>query len=141
MKISIDLYCGYAIIVYRRLKEQTTNRNKNGEIDMANRDLIKRVSYSEVIESRVVEVAEYIIKHRTTVRETAKIFGVSKTTVQNDINTRLENISPKLKEEVQEVTDYHLSVRHLRGGATTGKKNKENRIKKRKSVDKNFSMC
>ena len=34
------------------------------------------------IEERAVEIASYIIKHNATVRQTAKNFGISKSTVQ-----------------------------------------------------------
>lgn len=38
----------------------------------------------EYIEERAVEVAYYIIEHKGTVRQTAKKFGVSKSTIHKD---------------------------------------------------------
>ena len=35
----------------------------------------------DYIEERAVEIAYYIIKHKATVRQTAKKFGVSKSTI------------------------------------------------------------
>ena len=37
------------------------------------------------IEERVVEIARYIVEHKATVRETAKAFGISKSTVHADV--------------------------------------------------------
>ena len=42
------------------------------------------------VDARVIKEAEYIIKERATVRSTAKVFGVSKSTVHHDLTTRLE---------------------------------------------------
>ena len=38
----------------------------------------------EYIEERAVEIACYIIEHKATVRQTAKQFGVSKSTIHKD---------------------------------------------------------
>ena len=49
----------------------------------------------DYIEERAVEIAEYIIENSATVRQTAKKFGISKSTVhmgvtiQNDTNAKL----------------------------------------------------
>ena len=37
-------------------------------------------------EKRILKAAEYIVEHRATVRETAKIFGVSKSTIRQGRN-------------------------------------------------------
>ena len=37
------------------------------------------------IEERAIEVANYIIRYNATVRQTAKLFGVSKSTIHTDI--------------------------------------------------------
>ncbi|CAH2211862.1 sporulation transcriptional regulator SpoIIID [Tepidibacter aestuarii] len=71
------------------------------------------------IEERTVTIAKYIIEKRTTVRETAKKFGVSKSTVHKDITERLESINPVLAEEVKNVLDKNKSERHIRGGMAT----------------------
>ena len=42
------------------------------------------------IEERAVEAAKYIISSNATVRETAKRFGISKSTVHKDVTERLE---------------------------------------------------
>ena len=71
------------------------------------------------IEERTVTIAKYIIEKKTTVRETAKRFGVSKSTVHKDITERLESLNPVLAEEVKNVLDKNKSERPLRGGMAT----------------------
>lgn len=71
------------------------------------------------IEERTVTIARYIIEKKTTVRETAKRFGVSKSTVHKDITERLECLNPVLAEEVKNVLDKNKSERHIRGGMAT----------------------
>lgn len=39
----------------------------------------------EYIEERAVEIANYIIDHNATVRQTAKKFGISKSTVHTEV--------------------------------------------------------
>ncbi|SJZ67752.1 sporulation transcriptional regulator SpoIIID [Garciella nitratireducens] len=77
------------------------------------------------IEERAVEIAKYIIETNTTVRETAKIFGVSKSTVHKDVTERLPKINPALAKEVKQVLDKNKSERHLRGGMATKMKYKQ----------------
>ena len=48
------------------------------------------------MEERVIESAIYIIEHNATVRQTAKQFGVSKSTVHKDVTERLETINKTL---------------------------------------------
>ena len=76
----------------------------------------------EYIEERAVEVARYIIENNTTVRETAKRFGISKSTVHKDVSERLENINPFLAEEVRKILDINKAERHIRGGMATKEK-------------------
>ena len=42
-------------------------------------------SLKDYIEERAVEIANYIIEEKATVRQTAKKFGVSKSTVHIDV--------------------------------------------------------
>ena len=43
------------------------------------------LSMKDYIEERAVEIAYYIIEHKATVRQTAKQFGVSKSTIHMDV--------------------------------------------------------
>ena len=74
------------------------------------------------IEERAVEVANYIIENNATVRETAKKFGISKSTVHKDVTDRLEHINPSLAARARVVLDINKSERHIRGGLATREK-------------------
>ncbi len=82
----------------------------------------------EYIEERAVEVANYIIKSNATVRQTAKRFGISKSTVHKDITDRVEHINPQLALKVRSVLEVNKAQRHIRGGMAT--KNKYLNMKK-----------
>ena len=49
----------------------------------------------DYIEERAVEIATYIIEQKATVRQTAKQFGISKSTVHKDVTERLKGINMK----------------------------------------------
>ena len=80
-----------------------------------------------LVEERAVELGEYIVEHKTTVRATAKQFGISKSTVHSDVSLKLKKISPALYYEVRQVLDDNKAQRHIRGGMAT----KEKYMKKR----------
>ncbi len=71
------------------------------------------------IEERAIVVAKYILEKNTTVRQTAKTFGVSKSTIHKDVTERLEEINPDLAKEVKTVLEKNKSERHIRGGMAT----------------------
>ena len=71
------------------------------------------------IEERAVSLAHYIIETKDTVRNKAKKFGVSKSTVHKDVSDRLLKINPVLAKEVREILDENKAERHLRGGMAT----------------------
>ncbi|SHI38023.1 sporulation transcriptional regulator SpoIIID [Lutispora thermophila] len=73
----------------------------------------------DYIEERALEIAKYIISSRTTVRDAAKIFGVSKSTVHKDVTERLPKINPVVALQVKEVMDKNKAERHIRGGKAT----------------------
>lgn len=74
------------------------------------------------IEERAVEVAKYIIDNNATVRQTAKQFGISKSTVHKDVTERLSQVNPTLAREARKVLDVNKSERHIRGGLATREK-------------------
>jgi len=71
------------------------------------------------IEERVLSVAEYIVEHGATVRNTARAFGISKSTVHHDMQTRLKNLDPALAREVRGILLRNREERHIRGGMAT----------------------
>ena len=78
----------------------------------------------DYIEERAVEVAEYIIENHTTVRQAAKKFGISKSTVHKDCTERLCRINPTLAKEVRNILELNKQERHIRGGMATREKYK-----------------
>lgn len=81
----------------------------------------------EYIEQRAMEIAKYIIDNNATVRQAAKQFGVSKSTVHKDITDRLAQINPVLAEDARQVLNVNKSERHIRGGLATREKYLHNR--------------
>ena len=71
------------------------------------------------IEERAINLAHYIIETKETVRSTAKIFGISKSTVHKDVSERLLKINPALAKEVRKILEENKSERHIRGGMAT----------------------
>lgn len=76
----------------------------------------------EYIEERALEIGTYIMESNATVRQTAKKFGVSKSTVHKDVSERLTHINPTLAAEVRKVLDVNKAERHIRGGLATREK-------------------
>ena len=79
-------------------------------------------SLKDYIEERAVEIATYIIKTSATVRQTARKFGISKSTVHKDCTDRMVQINPILARQVREVLDTNKQERHIRGGLATKEK-------------------
>ena len=69
-----------------------------------------------------MEIARYIIDNNTTVRQAAKHFGISKSTVHKDVTERLVQVNPSLAAEARKVLDVNKSERHIRGGLATKEK-------------------
>jgi len=80
-------------------------------------------------EERAVSLALYIIEHNATVRQTAKKFNISKSTVHKDVSERLKTINEALYKQVKLVLEQNKSERHIRGGLAT--KNKYERLRKK----------
>ena len=73
----------------------------------------------DYIEDRVLEVAKYIIESKATIRRTAKVFGVSKSTIHKDMTERLPTINPQIANEAKTILDLNKAERHIRGGRAT----------------------
>ena len=74
------------------------------------------------MEKRIISIAHYTIDHNSTVRSTAKKFGISKSTVHKDLTERLPQIDHHLAGEVREVLEINKQERHIRGGQATKEK-------------------
>ena len=73
-------------------------------------------------QERCVTLGHYIVENNATVRAAAKQFGISKSTVHQDITARLEKVNKQLHDDVKAVLDRNKQERHLRGGQATKKK-------------------
>ena len=71
---------------------------------------------------RVLNESEYIINNKKTVRETAKEFNISKSTVHKDMQERLKELDTNLYKKVNELFKFHIKIRHINGGEATRKK-------------------
>ena len=82
---------------------------------------LSAVKYRQ-IEERAAEVARYIVDNNATVRQAAKAFGISKSTIHKDCTDRLIQINPALAKEVRNVLEVNKQERHIRGGLATKEK-------------------
>jgi putative DeoR family transcriptional regulator (stage III sporulation protein D) len=78
----------------------------------------------DYIEERALKVAKYIISEKSTVRQAATVFGVSKSTVHKDVTERLPKINPLIAGMVKQILEKNKSERHIRGGEATKMKYK-----------------
>jgi len=83
---------------------------------------------SSAIKTRVIEEAKYMIESKKTLRQIATIFNVSKSTVHKDLHERLLEIDLDLYKEIESILNYHIEIRHIRGGESTKKKYKNLKI-------------
>ena len=81
-----------------------------------------RMESDKNIYARVIGEAYYIINNNATIRETAYIFKMGKSTVHKDVTERLPRVNKNLAEATREVLDVNKSERHIRGGMATREK-------------------
>ena len=74
------------------------------------------------MEQRARDLAVYIIEHQTTIRATARHFGISKSTVPQALTERLEKVNHGLYVQVKQVLEVNKAERHIRGGMATREK-------------------
>lgn len=77
---------------------------------------------SILVEERAAMLGEYIVKNKSTVRATAQVFGISKSTVHTDVAQRLARYDPQLYSQVKKVLEINKAERHIRGGLATKEK-------------------
>ncbi len=76
-------------------------------------------------DERCVMLGHYIVENNATVRAAARQFGISKSTVHQDITEKLEKVNKPLHDEVKAVLDRNKQERHIRGGEATKRKYEE----------------
>lgn len=74
------------------------------------------------VERRVLKEADYLLKTGKTIREVAKDFHISKSTIHKDLHERLISVNIKKYEEIQKIMNEHIKIRHIKGGEATRKK-------------------
>ena len=74
---------------------------------------------NEKIITRVTYIADHIIKTKDTIRSTAKIFGISKSTVHKDLKERLIFIDKEKYYKIKKIMQEHIQTRHIKGGEST----------------------
>lgn len=82
----------------------------------------RRIAVREDIDKRVMLEAEYIISTHSTLRQTAKLFGVSKSTVHVDMSQRLKRINGKKYKKIEKILQINFAEKHIRGGKATKEK-------------------
>ncbi|HHY97325.1 MAG TPA: sporulation transcriptional regulator SpoIIID [Firmicutes bacterium] len=81
----------------------------------------------DYIRRRVVDIANYIVENKATVRQAARSYNVSKSTVHKDVTDRLPTISKPLSRKVKRILEQNKAERHIRGGEATRRKYLENK--------------
>jgi putative DeoR family transcriptional regulator (stage III sporulation protein D) len=81
----------------------------------------------DYIRKRVVDISQYILDTKATVRQAAAVFGVSKSTVHKDVTERLPRLSKDLARRVKRILEKNKAERHIRGGEATRKKYRRDR--------------
>ena len=71
------------------------------------------------IDKRAILFADHIIMHNATVREVAKHYGISKSTVHKDVTARLYYLDRSRYDEVRQILNKNKAERHIRGGMAT----------------------
>ena len=74
---------------------------------------------NEYAENKIIEIAKYIIKNESTLREAAAVFKISKSCIFRYIDEVLVDLNRCLYLDVRKVLDYHKTVRSMRGGMAT----------------------
>ena len=76
-------------------------------------------------DGRAVILGDYILDTGATVRATAKVCKILKSTVNKDVTQKLRYDNPQLYKEVKAVLEKNKSERHIRGGMATKRKYKD----------------
>ena len=71
------------------------------------------------MKTRPEQFAIYIIENNCTIRECAKYYKISKSTVHNDLSRKLKGINKFLYIRLYKVLDKNFREKHIRGGLAT----------------------
>lgn len=82
---------------------------------------------AQALDERAVQLGTYIAEHGATVRSTAAVFGISKSTVHKDITVRLPALHAGLYAQVRDIIEKNKQERHIRGGLATKRRYEQQR--------------
>ena len=99
------------------------------------------VDTDDALNARAITLGEYIVEHRATVRSTAKVFGISKSTVHKDVSAKLPYIQPALSAEVQRVIETNKQERHIRGGLAAKRKYESEKQRRAQAQPRQSGNC
>ena len=71
---------------------------------------------------KTIEYARYIVENKSTIRATAKNFGVAKSTVHYYLKNQLKNCDKNLYIKVNKILQNNFNEKHIRGGLATKQK-------------------
>ena len=74
----------------------------------------RQTSPRDPIDDRALMLGAYIAEHAATVRSTAAVFGISKSTVHKDITSRLPRLHAGLSAQVHAIIEKNKQERHIR---------------------------
>ncbi len=82
------------------------------------------------IYERAIEIGKYLVENESmTVRSLSVVFKLSKTTIHNELTTRLSRVDSELASKVKDILEYHKQIRHINGGEATKKIRLKEKIK------------
>lgn len=76
----------------------------------------------EDLVKRCKALGQYIVENDATIRQAAKEFLYSKSTVHIDVSKRLKSVDRRLYEQVKIVLENNFNEKHIRGGIATKNK-------------------
>ncbi|MBR6717747.1 MAG: sporulation transcriptional regulator SpoIIID [Oscillospiraceae bacterium] len=100
---------------------------------MRNQQIRPAEPHADALDDRALRLGSYIAEHGATVRSTAAVFGISKSTVHKDITVRLPLLHAGLYAQVREIIETNKQERHIRGGLATKRKYERARMSRRRS--------
>lgn len=72
-----------------------------------------------------MEISNYFLETKCSIREASKYFKISKSTIHNKLHKYLPTINKQLFNEVQKILDYNYQTKHIKGGNVTKNKYKK----------------
>lgn len=103
---------------------------KNLTYIFISRKYVGGIILKDIAMKRAAILGKYIVEHNATVRDAAKAYRISKSTVHKDVTERLSEFAPSLAAQVKAVLEKNKSERHMRGGEATKRKYIELKMEK-----------